>query len=260
MGSAPFPNRPFQLRDNTYVVRQEVPNNRSLVGFEVWIDKLSYSPTYSNGGVAYARWGYDGVVRADVNPGAYDFRGTGPWQWLGGQVWVDHNPDGSRTIQVNVGAEFTTLGTTVYSYNLALPFIARNPPPAPTGLSLDQITTSSMRYRFQGNGDGGSAIIRWEFQYSRYADFRDNPALVTSGGTSTVSGLAAGTEYFFRSRGVNTIGAGAWSNVLSATTLSSAFISSGTQWLDADVLISDGSQWLPTDILISNGSSWLPAG
>lgn len=260
MGSAPFPNRPFQLRDVTTLVRQEVANNRSLLHAEVWIDKTGTSPTWSAGGPAYTRWGWDSVVRQEANPGSFDFRGTGPWRWQAGDFWVPHNANGTKSITVNVGGDFALLGATTFDYGMVLPTIPRNPPPATIPLTLDEITRNSMRYRFSSGGDGGSPIIRWEVQYSTSADFTTGTVLITSSGTSVVTGLKPGVMYYWRSRGVNAAGNGAWSIVMSARTLSGAWISDGTDWLPALVFISNGTDWLPANSQISTGAAWVPTG
>jgi hypothetical protein len=90
-------------------------------------------------------------------------------------------------------------------------------PPAPTFLGLDTVTNTSMRARFSSNGDGGSAITKWELQYAKASNF-SGAVTVVSNGTSTLTGLSSNTSYYFRARGVNAIGAGAWSSVASATT------------------------------------------
>jgi len=90
-------------------------------------------------------------------------------------------------------------------------------PPAPTFLGLDTVTNTSMRARFSGNGDGGSAITKWELQYANGAGFT-TATTVASTGTSTITGLKPNTTYYFRARGVNAIGNGAWSAVASTKT------------------------------------------
>ena len=90
-------------------------------------------------------------------------------------------------------------------------------PPAPTFNGLDQVTNTSVRARFTGNGDGGSAITKWELQYAKSSSFTTHTTVI-SNGTSTITGLSSDTTYYFRARGVNAIGTGAWSSVASTTT------------------------------------------
>lgn len=263
MGTANFPGRPFRLRDNTWVVRQEVANNRSLIGFEMWIDKLSYSPTWS-AGQADRVYYIDGAQRAaNFSPG-FDFQGAGPWLILNGQTWVGHNANGTKTMQVQADAVYDLLGGASIQYPMGLPTIPRNPPPAPSPVRLDQITRTSMRYVFSSNGDGGTPISRWESQLSTHPSFNSANGWVSGviQGPSPVTrtGLRAGTEYFWRSRGVNAAGTGAWSAIISATTLSGAWISVAGAWVPAEVLISQGGAWVPGDVVISQGGAWRPTG
>lgn len=96
-------------------------------------------------------------------------------------------------------------------------------PPAPTNApgTPDQATSTSLRYTFNSAGDGGSPIIRWEFQVASRADFV-GAELLTSSGQSTVTGRAPDTTYYFRSRGVNAIGSGPWSAAASGKTLAAS--------------------------------------
>lgn len=258
--STPFPNRPFTLSDSTTLTRQDVANNQSLIHYEVWISKNSYSPTFAQG-TAFARWGYDGIQVNSVDPGGFDFRASGPWLWLVGDVWIPHNADGTRTITVNIGASFEILGSAAYNYGWTLPSIARNPPPAPTAMTPDQLTRNSMRFQFNSNGDGGSPITGWQFRYSTTADFSSGvSAWMSSWGTSIVTGLKPGTRYWFEARGLNAAGAGPTSNRVNNRTLSGAWISTGTAWVPATVVISDGTTWRPANVDISNGTFWVPTG
>lgn len=95
---------------------------------------------------------------------------------------------------------------------------AAHRPLSPTPIGVDSATQSSLRYRFSSRGNGGSSIIRWEVQYSKNSNFSGG-TIITSGGTSTVTGLDPDTTYYFRSRGINGEGTGAWSASSSAKTL-----------------------------------------
>ena len=84
----------------------------------------------------------------------------------------------------------------------------------------DQITTRGMRYQFTGNGDGGSGIIRWE--YECWPTGGAPTGVGTSTGTTIRNDLLPGTEWNWHSRGVNAVGAGPWSAVAKGTTLAAS--------------------------------------
>lgn len=89
-------------------------------------------------------------------------------------------------------------------------------PPAPTTPTLSEITTTSMKAIFHSQGTGVGTFLRWELGYGT------NPStpttIISSTGTSVVTGLTSGTTYYFWARGVNSVGNGAWSGRGSATT------------------------------------------
>jgi len=95
-------------------------------------------------------------------------------------------------------------------------------PPATSPIAVDQATTTSLRYRFSGNGDNGSPIILWRAQADDDPNF-GSPITMTDPytGTYVFTGLNPGTTYNFRSRGENAVGNGPWSSVLTGTTLPS---------------------------------------
>jgi hypothetical protein len=210
-GTANFPNRPFRLRIEVWYNWQS--GRTASVHVEVWIDKLSYSPTYAGSGSSFEVYvDYVGLVQAWS--GGYDFRNgnnflihasdrqvyTNIWGDCGAQVYANYNILGyAQTSAVHNGTDASVPG-------------------APTNIGLDQITTTSMRYRFQGTTDGGSPITQW--QYQAWGDPSFNGAGVAgSSGTTVLNNLTPGTTYYFRSRGVNEVGAGPWSGTISASTL-----------------------------------------
>lgn len=97
-------------------------------------------------------------------------------------------------------------------------------PPAPYmtgfGVNPDQITATSMRVRFNGQGDGGSPITQWNLQRATDAAFTQNVVTITSTGTSIVQGLTPGVTYWWRANGQNAVGTSAWSpDPVSASTV-----------------------------------------
>lgn len=93
-------------------------------------------------------------------------------------------------------------------------------PPAPNSRELTALSPTSLRYIFDGRGDGGSGILEWQAQLANNTDF-NGAVTVSSSGTQVFNDLFPGTRYYARSRGRNAVGWGAWSNVGSAATLPS---------------------------------------
>lgn len=98
-------------------------------------------------------------------------------------------------------------------------------PAAPTPIGIDAATPTSLRAKFSGNDDGGSGITGWVLQYSENSNFSGAKS-VTSGGTSTISGLKSNTTYYFRAAGKNAVTdqegtTGPWSTTFSGKTLAS---------------------------------------
>ena len=213
-GTGNFPNRPFRLRVETWYNWQS--GSSAAVHVQLWIDKLSYSPTWSGSGSSFEIWVAN--QRKVAWSGGFDFRNGNNFLISEFDTTATTNVNGD--VQVDAYANYNILGyTEAHAFIDGYPL---TPPPAPSSLGVDQATTTSLRYRFSGNGDGGSPIVRWEFQYSTSATFASgNSAVLTSSGTSTVTGLNPGTKYYFRARGVNAIGAGSWSAISNGTTLPS---------------------------------------
>jgi hypothetical protein len=89
-------------------------------------------------------------------------------------------------------------------------------PPAPSAVTLSNITNNSMRTYFHGNGTGTAAFLRWELGYSTNI----YPTTVkTSPGTLDVTGLTPATTYYFYARCINIAGPSPWSARSSAATL-----------------------------------------
>jgi hypothetical protein len=221
MATDNFPGRPFRLRDVTELTRQDVPNNKSLIHWELWIDKISYSPTWSADGKATRQYQLKGYQMGRIAGSGFDFRAAGPWKILSGDDWVTHDNDGELLMSVRGIADYDLLGLAEIEYNMRLPTIPRDPPAAPTGEYLTDITKTSMRYRFTSNGTGDSTLITWQYQVSRQPDFSSqNRTVNVDTGNNVVEDLTPGIVYYFRSLGQNSNGWGPWSNVLSDRTLS----------------------------------------
>lgn len=126
MASSMFPNRPFSLRENLWLIDQDIPGNRSLLGWEAWIYKEGTSPSFSNDPLSEWVYQIDGVTRGQASGLSYDFRGSGPWRIGTGTVWIGHDADGTKSIQIGLYATYALLGNTSVVVNkVPLPTIPR---------------------------------------------------------------------------------------------------------------------------------------
>jgi hypothetical protein len=118
------------------------------------------------------------------------------------------------TFRLLTATHTTSLGgpTTISAY------IARgSPPPAPDPVVPSSITANSLIASFTGNGLGVGSFIRWEIGFGTSPTTVQH--VVTSDGSTLLTGLAAGTTYYLWARGVNTAGTGGWSSRRYAITL-----------------------------------------
>ena len=203
-------------------------------------------------------WWLDPTARWDVN---IDGQGYGGWfgydfrnytSLVVGAGSTNVGMGGYRNISVaasvNPGRQ---IGNAYASGAFGIPWV----PPAPSGIGIDQITPTSLRYRFSGNGDNGSAITSWEAQIDDNPSF-SSPLTVGSSGTTTFTGLTPATTYYCRSRGNNGIGSGPWSGASSAMTASGAYVSINGAWVAVPVYVSDGTTWDVAELAVSNGTIW----
>jgi hypothetical protein len=91
-------------------------------------------------------------------------------------------------------------------------------PAAPTPVGIDQVTSTTFRYRFTGNDDGGASIIQWNVEVSLTSDFAVADSVV-SNGTTVVENRTPGSTYYVRSIGLNSVGWGSYSSTLSVVML-----------------------------------------
>lgn len=244
MVASNFPNRPFRLEESSWELGRESWNNRSLWRSELWIYKNSYSPTYNlNATSTFEHWVNGSKVGA--NAFGYDFRNSDAMLLSRYDFWIGHNADGtSGGFGVQGYANVTTLGYTQVGASY-YPARIPKPPNAPVPMAPDQATATSLRYRFSANGDNGGGYTGWEVQYSPDPTFATNAPIISSGGTSVVTGLLPGTTYYFRARGINPYGTGAWCSALSGKTLTAFF------YIDPDTNVAE-----PVTLYAYNGTGY----
>ncbi|QGJ88893.1 minor tail protein [Microbacterium phage Teamocil] len=155
--------------------------------------------------------GWSGFVNGVTVGGSFSYPSGNPWVLI-----ASYYVGTTQNVRFSIGATGTQgLGgptdfwATIYRATV---------PPAPSMRQPDQITPTGMRVQFDSNGDGGSAITSWGLQRATDAAFTQNVSLVSSSGTTIYNDMVPGTTYYFRARGQNAVGVGAWSGTVSATT------------------------------------------
>lgn len=114
-------------------------------------------------------------------------------------------------------------------------------PDAPDPVILSQITQSTMRTAFSGNGNGGAAVTQWQLGYGISPSA---PQIsVSSSGTLDISSLLPATTYYFWARGLNSVGWGPYSARTTARTVGGARVLVGGVWKEAIPYVRVGGIW-----------------
>lgn len=170
---------------------------------------------------------------------------------------------------MNFGGSIDTNHTTIGDGSIAIIGFVHTRIPKPSAapyintggfdLGWDQVATDSARFRFSGHGEtGGGAHVRWEVEYWKTGGTRK---IISSSGTSIITGLDPGSEYNGRARQI-TRGidgseiAGAWSVTDTMTTLSGVLVGNGSAWVAQPLRIGNGSAWVNYMPQIGDGDSW----
>jgi hypothetical protein len=109
-------SKPYQLRTSTWTVSQSISANRSQLRTQVWVDRLSTQYAFSSG-QADRSLRVGGVVVDSINGSGFDFSGDGPWLILDHTYSVDHDADGTLTIQIRSDAVYDILGSALTTMN-----------------------------------------------------------------------------------------------------------------------------------------------
>lgn len=207
----------FRVGMNIWYISSNQAGNFSTFGWEVQLNTPQQYGTFDDNQVQY--WsttsGFSGTFIL-----SYDQRYNNNRIIASGTQNVYHDSNGYRpgfatSASITTGHNSVGSGTSAPAW-IDAPRIPK-PPAAPTPIGLDQPTESSLRYRFNGNDNGGANILEWQINYSHRSDFAGS-AYTPSSGTTTLYGLGSGALYYARARGRNVAGWGPWSSVSTAWT------------------------------------------
>lgn len=158
-----------------------------------WSDHIPWSGTVNNVGVS----------------GSYYYHPNSAWQRVG--VW-------GVTYSQNVTFVLGNTGTSGFGGPTTHGpiFINRvTVPPAPTPVSLSNVTATSVDVTYVGQGDGGAFVDHWQIGYGTDPTYPQQYIELVTG---TISGLTPGTRYYFWAQGHNSAGWGYWSSRTDTTT------------------------------------------
>lgn len=179
-----------------------------------------------------------------------------------GYVNKTHNSAGELANQnaaASINTNHASIGDgSVSVTGVSAPDIPTVPSQIQTSLSLSNPTAKGFLADWSAPNNGGSAIIRYDVQYTDTGSFSGAP-IVTTGSTVTERefiGREPNTEYGVRVRAVNGVGAAPWSPAEYITTLSGLLVSDGSKWVSSELQVSSGTAWQTPYPQISDGSAW----
>ena len=139
----------------------------------------------------------------------FDFVSGGDWQKI-----ASFSVTTSQTVQFKLGDTGTSGlgGPTTFSQAINRATV----PEAPDPVTFSSLTGSSVVASFTINGNGGASIDSKQIGYGTASGSPQH--IVSSDGSTLISGRANGTKYYFWARVHNSEGYSAWSSVRSVTT------------------------------------------
>lgn len=190
----------------------------------------------------------------------YDFRNYSVLTIWSGTLNFGHDAAGYLTFggsgSVNTGSN---LGAATAGGNTTAPRVPK-PPLSPTSSgSVSNPTSTSLTYGFAwGGDDGGTGVSGYELQVATDAGFGTVVKSVGAAGSPvTVTGLAAGTTHWIRSRALNGRGAGPWGGEASGTTLAGVYYPVSGAWTPCAVYAGVNGAWVPVEVKAGRAGAWV---
>jgi hypothetical protein len=191
-------------------------------------------------------WSYT-VNAVTSNGPKFRFETGGAYQKLGS--W---NVTYSQTVTFKLGASGTTGLGGPTTFNQAI--TRSSAPAAPTTPVITSISYSSLFATFTDGANNGATID------SRQLGYGTNPTtpstIISSDGSTSITGLAPGRVYYIRARTHNSKGYSPWSTAKSVRTIGGARVKVDTEWKDAIPYVKVSGVWLPARPWVKHAGVW----
>jgi len=247
-------NGNYRIDVDAALVSQDAGTKTSTIYWRILVTKTNHFGFSASGNTGSSGWadsslpGYPDLWQrnGDVSFNFQNGSTSGSFLIKDGHFTVPHNSDGTASYHVDGGLTLAQLGSASASTGWrSLPRIGGSAvPQAPTAIGIFDITQTTMRYQFSGNGDGGSPIREWEVHWGldpNVGQFSERGGTVNTGNV-TVSVPPARRIYFW-ARGRNDAGWGPWSARMDAKSIAGAKIKVNGVWRDAVPWIKVNGVW-----------------
>lgn len=254
MGTVAFSgNGSFTLTVDASLQSQNPGAKTSTIYWEIVVTKTGNSWAYASSGSRGRVWDGNGFNLWENGNLSFDFRNGNRWVMASGYRTIQHRSDGGAEYYVHGDMNLYGLGgaSTGTGWR-SLPRLGRVPD-APTPLYIDSVTSSSFRYRFSGNSDGGSPIREWQLTWQERNGAKNS---FWSNGNSTLVGLKPATDYTVWARGRNDAGWGPYSSPMSVRTHSGARIRHNGAWREAVPYVKVNGVWRAAEAYVRQNGSW----
>lgn len=245
----------YKLTVDARLESQNQGNKTSVIYWEMVVSRSTdyWAWSTANMGNRGRVWDGNGPTLWENGNMSFDFRQGNRWVIASGRRTIQHRSDGTGEYCVSGDMHLWSVGSAFAETGWrTLPRLA-NVPDAPTPIGIDQITSTSLRYRFSGNGNGGATIREWQASWSKAGTAQTR---IWSNGTSVLSGLLPATTYTWFSRGRNDVGWGPWSYAISARTHAGARVLHQGVWREAVPYVKYQGKWRVAEAHVRHGGKW----